>query len=100
MTGLDGDARSVLENSVDMILKNPKEFEIMYSNALREQGIEPNLETLLSHITGVLFGIVSGVCVFKHKRSLYPEEVNELITLLKRRAFEIRQAFISTRIEQ
>lgn len=97
---MDKDVRIKLEKEVDSILKDPKWVEETFSSALRAQGIEPNLETILSFITGLLVGIADGVYFLKFSRSMNSDEIVELVELLKRRAFEIRQAFISTRIER
>lgn len=98
MEGLDKDARTVLERNVDDILKKPKGMEETFSSTLRAQGIEPNLETVLSFITGLLLGIVEGIYDCKYDRLMNSDERDELDELLKRRAWEIRQALMSTRI--
>ena len=97
---LDEGARAGVEYTVDMIIKEPKEFENQFSDVLRQQGIEPNLETVLSFFTGMMYGFVVSYYSAKFNRSsLTQEERSGLIELLKRRAFEIRQAVVSTRIE-
>lgn len=99
MKDLDPDERSLLEEAIDKILKNPEKTEEDVRWVLRTQGIEPNLETVLSFITGVIYGGLSIFHQFKYKRDLNPDEQAESIQLLKRRAFEMRQVFIGTRIE-
>lgn len=100
MKDSETDSRSLIERTIDRILKDPKEMEKNIRWALGAQGIEPNLETVLSFITGTVWG---GVCVFLHfryNRTMNSDEQEELIELLQRRAFELRQAFVSTRIEE
>lgn len=99
MVKLDDDARVALEANIDDFISKPKDTERAYSIALREQGIEPNLETILAYITGMLTGVVYGVYLWKYERLLKPDELKVLIGLLKRRAFELRLAFMDTRIE-
>jgi len=97
---LDNNVRSLVEEEIDNILKSPKETEEDARFVLTLQGIEPNLETVLSSITGMILGRVMQVYRLIYKRKMTPDELIELVELLKRRAFELRQAFISTRIEK
>jgi len=98
MGDLDNDARIAVEKSTDKMIKDAKNIDENYKSILIAQGIEPNLETLLSFINGFIFGIVSGIYLFKHKRALNSEETIELINLLKKRTFKLRQAIIYPRI--
>ncbi|MFH0748674.1 MAG: hypothetical protein V1915_01975 [Candidatus Bathyarchaeota archaeon] len=101
MVGLDEDVRTVVEKNVDSIIKDPEKSEKRFSLFLTIQGIEHNLETILSFINGLLFGMANDMNVVKNHRSIESEEeVLELMNLLKRRAWEMRQVFIKTRIEQ
>jgi len=100
MKDLNKEARSMIETEVDFYLKNPKTVEERARMVLRAQGIEPNLETVLSFIVGWLMAQVSMFYHVRHKRDISRDEFTELVQLLKRRAFELRQAFISTRIEE
>ena len=100
MKSLDKDARIIVEKNIDTLIKYPKRAEKMYRDSLRRQGIEPNLETILSSIAGYIEGLVEGFYNLKHGRALNEDERNELFDLLHRRAFEIRQAFVGTRIEE
>ena len=99
MKKLDNTARIVVEKNIDSMINTPKETEETYRFIIGDQGIEPNLETILSFVTGMLMGVVDGFYYSKYKRLMDNDERNELLELLKRRAFELRQAFISTRIE-
>jgi hypothetical protein len=96
---LDNTARVMVEQIIDNIMQDPIVAEETYRFILKKQGIEPNLETILSFITGLLNGAVEGFYTFTHERLLNSDERNRLAELLKRRAFELRQAFMSTRIE-
>ena len=102
MTGLEEEAVDAVEKNVDSIIKDPKKAERLFSLFLTAQGIESNLETILSFIDGLLLGGVSELYNFKfHKGFLESEEeLLELTNLLKRRAWEMREAFINTRIEK
>ena len=100
MEGLTAEARAVLEKNIDSVLEKPEEREEIYSSTLKEHGIEPNLETILSFITGFLTGLMAQFYVSKYGRFLNADEIGELTELMKRRAFEIRMAFMGTRIEK
>ena len=100
MKGLDRDARSLVEMEIDGALKDSVNYEKNIRTVLRVQGIEPNLETVLSFITGLIWGRLIGFYSSKYHRHLNRGEMREVSQLLKRRAFELRQVFISTRIEE
>jgi len=100
MGSLTDEARIVLEKNIDNILKKPEAAEEIYSIVLREHGIEPNLETVLSFITGFLTGIMQHFYIVAYNRSLNPNEIKTLIALMKRKAFEMRMAFLETRIKE
>ena len=99
MAKLDETVRMWLEKEVDIVIKDPKKIEEFFSLILRGQGIEANLETILSFLTGFLTGYIQAMYVIKYGREINPDELLELIKLLKRRAFEMREVFIGTRIE-
>jgi len=92
------EARLSIEKNFDAIIKDPRLSEEKFSAILRIQGIEPNLEALLSFISGMLFGTTDAMYVIMKNRHMNYEEVIEFNKLLKRRAWEMRQAFIGTRI--
>ena len=98
MVDLDNDARIAVERSIDTMIKDAKNIDENYKGILIAQGIEPNLETLLSFINGFIFGIVNGIYLLKYKRVLISEETIELVNLLKRRGWELRQAIVDPRI--
>ena len=100
MKGLDENARIIVEKNIDSVINEPEQTEKAFRNTLREQGIEPNLETVLSSISGYIEGIVDGFYYHEYNRLMNDDERKELTQLLKRRAFEIRQTFVSTRIEE
>jgi len=97
---LDRHLRVNLEELIDELIDKPKDYERVFSLMLRDLGIEPNLETVLSFIIGWLNGISAEHYRVNYNRSMNKEEVKALINLLKRRAWELRQAFISTRIKE
>jgi len=91
---LDDEARLAVEKIVDALLKNPKEYLERFLSGLRGVGIQPSLETVLAFITGMLCGTSGGIYVQKYGRSMTKDELNELIDLLERRAWELRQEFV------
>ena len=101
MTGyLDEGARLIVEKNIDAVIQTPKKAEATFRTSLILQGIQPNLETILSMITGFLEGLVNSYYVHRHNRPMTDDEQNDFNTLLSRRAFEMRQAILSTRIEE
>lgn len=99
MSSLDRTAREFLEENIDDMMNRPEEFERGYREALQEMGIEPNLETILSFISGFLQGLVWDYYLRVKHREMNPEETKDLVKLMKRRAFELRHAFLFTRVD-
>lgn len=100
MAELNETVRTMVEKEVDDVIADPEKIEKSYSTALKAQGIEPNLDVILSFIIGYLFGRVTDYYWIEYRRRLSSEEFAELIKLFKRRAFEMRMAFMSTRVEK
>lgn len=96
---VDDDAKNFLEKYIDAIFKEHEDFEDIFRNILCGQGIEPNLETILSYIIGNVIGFLDGFYLSKHNRTMNVNERKELIDFLKSRAFQLRQAFASTRVK-
>ena len=95
---LDRVIRLSLEETIDNFIKTPVESEEIVSILLEAQGIEPNLDTILSLIAGTAWGLATGFYLKKYKRIMNKDENIELIQLIKRRAWELREAFIEKRI--
>jgi len=100
MAKLDDRVRMMLEKNIDTVIDNPEGTELSYRSMLTFQGIEPNLETVLSYLVGMLIGAADGSYVAYHQRLMSSDERMKVLELLKRRAFELRQAFLRTRIEE
>ena len=100
MAGLDKDARTYLEAQFDEMLKDPKSYEESFSIILEGQGIEPNLESMLSLVAGYILGGLVNFYHLKYRRMLNDDEKSDLLQIMKRRAWELRQAFIGIRIER
>jgi len=96
---LDRKIRAAFEEAIDNFIKEPDSEENI-SVILQAQGIEPNLETVLSFIAGTAWGLVQGYYVTRHGRMMKTEENEEFIQLMKRRAWELRQAFLSLRMKE
>ena len=98
--GLDQNARLALENFIDQVLKDPEQYEALIKIVLRSQGIEPTLDSCLSLVAGYSLGGVISFYAVTLKREMNDDEINNYVQLMKRRAWEIRQAFIETRIKE
>ncbi len=96
--GLDQDARMGLESTIDKILKDSENWELTFKEVLRTQGIEANLETVLSLIIGALLGQTAQYYIDKYNRRLNRDETQDFEDILKRRAWELRQTFIELRM--
>lgn len=96
--GLDLDARVGLESTIDKILKDAENWELTFKEVLRTQGIEANLETVLSLIIGALLGQTAQYYIDKYDRRLNKDETKDFEDILKRRAWELRQTFIELRV--
>jgi len=97
---LDPPLRAALEEAFDDFIREPKEYEKAYSILLRMQGIEPNLDSILSFISGYMYGCIIAYYKFIQDRKPTQEEIRNFFELMKRRAWQLRQAFIGTRIEE
>lgn len=95
----DSEIRDIVETNVDNVLKDPKRYEKIFGTFLLMTGIEPNLETLLSYLIGYWVGLVDSYFFIKYRRFMNVDQRDELIKILKRRAWELRQAFMRSRIE-
>lgn len=95
---MDENIRLNLEKAIDELLSQPMIIEERARTYLIEMGIEPSLETVLSYICGGLMGLVTASSTGRHG-SIRDQNIEGAITLLKRRAWELRRAFINTRVE-
>ena len=100
MESLDKEIRLDIEKQIDSIYEEPEEWEPMCRSFLTGQGIEPNLETVLSIIAGMCVDMAYEQINKKFDRSWTPEEAYALNSLLARRSFELRHRFLSTRLEE
>jgi len=99
VVGLDQDARIGLETTIDNILKDAENWDRIFREILRTQGIEANLETVLSLIIGALLGQTVQYYIDKYKRRLNNDETKDFEDILRRRAWELRQTFILVRMK-
>jgi len=90
----------MIEKMIDSWMKDPKTTEKIYRFILEKQGIKPNIETVLSILTGIIIGASESVYSVRYKRLMNVVERKELTELMNRRASELRQALLSTRIEE
>lgn len=95
---LDEEIRGAFEKVFDNHLKDPKKTEEVCRIILEVQLIEPNLETILSFIAGQSFGWLNAMYIDKFKRYMNREESFAFIELMRRRAWELREAVMRTRI--
>lgn len=95
---LTDDARILFEKNMDNFIDDAEHSENAISTHLKYQGIETNLETILSHINGFMSGLIWYYYEVHYNRALNPDEVTDLSNLLKRRASELKNAFMSLRI--
>ena len=92
---LDQNVRNSIENTIDGFLANPDEVFTVFSAMLAFQGIEPNVDTVLSAISGYLYGRVCAEYRRRFNRTLEQNEKSDFNKLMKRRLWELRQAYIN-----
>lgn len=99
MVVLDARLRSILETNIDTVMNEPDKSMKAFNLILKDSGIEPNLESVLSAIVGYIYGIADLWYITNYKKNIPDDEFVEVVKLMKRRAWEMRQAFISTYLE-
>ena len=97
---MDKDARVVLETNIDYVLKDPSGWEKTVKYSLSQSGIEADLEQVLAFTAGDLFGIFYLFIMQKMNRKPTPKEFDEFSDIMKRRAWEIRQALIKDHLDK
>ena len=99
MKSLDKDVRVLIEGQIDNFFEDPEEWEASIRRFLTEQGIESSLETVLALAIGLTLGQACHEIKVKFDRSWTEEEARAISNTLKRRSFELRHLFLSTRIQ-
>lgn len=85
----------MIEEMIDEFIAHPKEYVHAFNNALVDLGINPNLESILAYVTGMITG---SIMAFQHVESNDAAPIPsfahfEYFPLIMRRANELRQAF-------
>jgi len=96
MVSIHKEIRLYIEKQFDDFYNKPEEWMKAATNVLADQGIQPNLETILSYLVGMTCGETFEFIKAKFKRSWTNEEAIAISSLMARRAFEIRQQFVLT----
>jgi len=78
-----------IEEMIDSALEDPKGLADHIQSLLLEVGIDPNLETILSFVNGVIFGVVG-----KNIRQWEKANETNYVSIMERRSWELRQAII------
>ncbi|GAH37057.1 unnamed protein product [marine sediment metagenome] len=98
MSELEQDIRLFIEEAIDKCLSKPLEEYETRSKQLASIGIEPNLETVLSYISGLIMGVVvTYTLVEKVNDAEVKTYIKSTRELLERRAWELREAFSRAR---
>lgn len=98
MKTLSEDVRLFIEKQFDHFYSEPDEWLEAANRVLSEQGIEPGLENILSYLVGMTLGEVSEFIKNKFNRAWTNEEARAISELMARRALEIRQQFLATKL--
>ena len=96
MASLHKEIRLFIEKQFDYFYDEPEEWMKIATSVLADQGIQPNLETILSYLVGMTLGGTFEFIRTKFKRDWTDEEAKAVSSLMARRAFEIRQHFAAT----
>ena len=97
---LDDTIRLRMEREIDSILSDPVNMENAIRRMLISQGIEPTLETTLSNLIGYCTGVFISYYSQIYGRVPNKQEAEEFDLIMKRRAGEMRDAFIRSRINE
>jgi hypothetical protein len=83
--------RIKIEKAIDSFLESPSEYEDHFKSALTTLGINPDQDTILAFICGYILG-----------RDEFSKNFDwgEYLDIMQRRTWELRQAFMITRIEK
>ena len=98
MSEFDEKLRILLEKHIDDVLEDPEVYEEVFKKSLMIMGIEPNLETILAHSTGIIMGRLLTRSRMTAREMNQAKIVQDAWIILRRRAYEMREAFLSTRI--
>jgi hypothetical protein len=93
---IDVAIRNKIELAIDNMLKDPQKVYDEISTMLSKQGIEPDLDAILSAISGYFWGRVKAEYLDKFKRDLNEDEKTDFNELMGRRAWELREAFMGS----
>ena len=96
---LDENVRNAIENTIDRYLVNPDEEFIVFSILLSSQDIELTLDTVLSAISGYMYGRVCAEYRRRFNRPLNQYEKSDFNKLMERRAWELRQAYMKEQLK-
>ena len=88
---LEEDIRTKFEEACDSFLSEPRKILTMYSQIKSMD--EQTLETVVSFMTGTIWGFTMTYIFAFHKREPREWEMEEITKLLKRRAPEMRTVF-------
>ena len=97
MSDLDDEIRLYLERYIDLLIKSPQGYESMYRRFLKSMEVESNLETVVSLIAGTCIAAMQHHSERKFG-TIRQQDIDGALALLKRRAREIREAFMATRL--
>jgi hypothetical protein len=95
LSKLYGDVRVILEENISSIIRNPRAQFDFFVKMSRDIGIQPNPESLLSLISGFLWGLVHTYYATQVGREMDMDETKDFLELLKRWAPEMRVALSS-----
>ena len=93
---MENEVRIEFERFIDKFIKEPEKYLQEIESFLHEFGIEPDLKSILSYISGNAWGQFSW-----HNKVLEieitPQIKNEYMEIMKRRSWELRETFIRAR---
>ncbi len=93
---MENQVRVEFEKFIDKIEKDPETYHQTVKNSLYIFGIEPDLDSILSYISGAAW--TNFEWHNKYLNIEITDEIeNEFIEIMRRRAWELRQVFIRLR---
>jgi len=95
MSELDRRIRLHIEETIDQVLSGTF-TEIEFNTILTELGIEANLETSLSFLTGLILGLTMAQSAILYGEAR-TEDIKGSADVLSRRVMELRQYYLQSR---
>ena len=97
MVGLSPSTRLWLEKTIDLNINDPSRSEKMVKGRLQGLEFDQTVENSLIFLCGTLYG--QGLRMERASGNFNVESEAEITSILKRRMYELREAYVSARLD-